>query len=117
MLSKKTQIWYFDFIMGVTIFTLILIVAFRFVTSNLYIPGKETNTILSEANVLSDSLLTPGVPANWTQDLVEIPGIVDENNALNITKLGYLVNLTNNNSNHVKNLFDITSDFLIYFED
>ncbi len=116
-MNKKNQIWYFDFIMGVTIFTLILIIAFKFVTSNFYIPGKETNNVLSEAEKLSETLLTMGIPTNWTEDTVLIPGVVDKGNILNTTKLQYLINLTNKNSNKVKNLFGIKSDFLVYFED
>lgn len=115
--NKKTQIWYFDFIMGVTIFTLILIVAFRFVTSDLYIPGKETNAVLTEARRVSETILTSGIPVNWSEDTVLIPGIIDEGNVLNITKLEKLINMTNKSSNKVKQLFGIKSDFLVYFED
>jgi len=117
LFNKKSQIWYFDFIMGVTMFTLILIVAFRFVTTDLYIPGKETSVILTEARRVSETLLTPGIPGNWSEDTVFIPGIIDEGNVLNLTKLEKLINMTNKSSNKVKQLFGIKSDFLVYFED
>jgi hypothetical protein len=113
---KKTQLWYLDFIFAVTMFTLILIMGFRYIANSHLIPGKETDSVLLEADIISQSLMTSGIPVNWTVDYVIVPGITTHN-ILNLTKIESLKNLTCSNYTHLKYMMGIKSDFIIYFED
>lgn len=116
MFKNKSQIWYMDFVMGVTIFTLIVILAFKFLSDTTYIPGKETNYVLIDSDKISNSLLTPGVPPNWTQEYVVAIGIMSKSNVLNTTKLDFFKNMTIKDYENVKYLFGVESDFIIFFE-
>jgi len=112
----KSQLWYFDFILGLTIFTLILLVSYRYIGNSYVISGKDVNSVMSESNKLSETLMTSGLPTNWTQDNVVSIGIVTDN-VLNITKLDQFKNMTNSDYTNVKNMFGLRSEFIVFFHD
>ncbi len=116
-LKKKSQIWYIDFIIGVTIFIVILIVAFKFLSLKYLEPEKEMSQIIREGEKISNYLMTPGIPFNWSQEQVVVIGIVSENNEINLTKLDQLKNMSKDDYTKVRFLFGIKSDFLLFFED
>jgi len=115
LLKTKSQIWYMDFIIALSMFTLFMIFSFKYITDTTIIQGKETHFMLDEADSLSEALMTEGIPSNWTVDYVITPGIIS-NNQLNLTKLENLANLTNEDYDNVRNIFSMTSDFIIYFQ-
>lgn len=115
-LLNKSQIWYFDFILALSIFVMILVLGFRYVINSNYYEGKEVNNIIFETSILSDTLMGPGLPINWTaQDVISI-GIVDEN-TLNLVKLERLNNFSIDDYTGIKHVLGINSDFLVYFTD
>ncbi|MBN1502429.1 hypothetical protein JW930_02715 [Candidatus Woesearchaeota archaeon] len=114
--QTKSQIWYTDFIMATTMFLLVLVLSFHYITTNYIITAKETNQVVVEADKLSASLVSPGIPANWTNESVVSIGIAADS-VLNITKLSYLWNMTSTHYETTKYTLGIKSDFLIYFQD
>jgi hypothetical protein len=70
-----------------------------------------------EAKTLADSLVTPGYPYDWNPASVQRIGISKEGNVLSMQKLQLFHNMTSANYSHVKALFDMRSDWGIYFMD
>ncbi|MBN2368322.1 hypothetical protein JXC34_04845 [Candidatus Woesearchaeota archaeon] len=113
---KKSQIWYMDFILGLTLFLLIIVIAFRFVTTSHIYTGKETSLVLAESDKLSGILMSTGIPATWTPQDVVIFGLMQENNVLNTTKLEYFQNMSLDDYEDMKLKLSLNSDFILYFQ-
>lgn len=112
--KKKAQVWYMDMVLGLTIFTLISILAFKYISERQSL--EDTNNAPAEAQRISEFLMSEGIPQNWTAEDVRAIGIISSGNEINLTKLGYLANLTASDYYNVKSVFGIKSDFIIYFE-
>jgi hypothetical protein len=113
---KKSQIWYFDLILGISIFVLILAFAFQFISHNYMYQGKEINLVLMESEKLSSNLMSSGIPENWNVSNVIIMGVLDSG-IINETKLTLFYNITNDNYELAQQILGIKSDYLIYFKD
>ncbi len=116
MKQTKAQLWYLDFIIGVTLFVIILIVSFRYVTTNV-LSGKEASHAPIDADKISEYLVSEGIPKNWTEDDIVIIGITSGDNMINLTKVELFKNMSQSDYNNVKFLFGISSDFIISFQD
>ena len=112
---RKAQLWYFDFIVGATIFLLSIVIALRYVTTDYYIKIRESNILVDEANRLSSSLMTTGIPNNWTRENVVSIGIANEDKSINLSKLEELKEIDNDYLK-LKSLIGIKNDFMISFE-
>ncbi len=112
-LLKKSQIWYIDLSVALSIFLIMLVFSFKFL-SETYIFEKDNNMI-SEADRLSAKLMTPGIPENWTNEDVISIGLTRENK-LDTSKINYLINLSKESYPNVKAILSIKSDFIIFFE-
>jgi hypothetical protein len=115
--TRKAQIWYMDLIIAIGIFLIILIIAFRFLTSDYVTEEKRGSETFFEAEKLSEYLLSPGIPEDWNETNAVIYGITSGGNILNLSKLEMLKNISGNDYENAKFRFGINSDFLIYFVD
>lgn len=70
-----------------------------------------------EAKTLADSLVTPGYPYDWNPSNVQRIGISQGGNDLSMQKLALFHNMTSANYTHVKSLFNMRSEWGIYFLD
>lgn len=108
----KGQIWYMDFILGLTLFIIILIVSFKYMSSSVVLQNEEDLTY--EADRLSGALMRPGIPINWTPSTVLSIGLVDEQ-VLDPAKVAYFANLSNEDYGNTKVLLGVQPDYLVYF--
>jgi hypothetical protein len=114
---KKAQVWYLDFIIGLSLFILISVLAFKYISVRFSDAEAEKGKIWDDAYRLTDSLLSPGIPSNWTrQDAVSL-GISSDTNVLDMDKLERLKNFTKDGYDRTKLIFGIKSDYLVHFED
>lgn len=113
----KSQIFYLDFLLGLSIFLIIFLIAI-----NLTLKEKNNDSIiLREAEKLSNYLLSEGIPKNWSNETlyneeVIFLGILS-NESLDINKLNNFILLCDQNYSYVKNSFSLKSDFYLFFED
>jgi hypothetical protein len=103
-----------DFILGATVFILILVLAFKYVNTERISPYSD---LIYDSDRISSNLMSAGIPHDWTEDNVVIVGLVSSGNILNITKLEQLDAMAEDDYNKLKNLFGIGNDFLISFYD
>jgi hypothetical protein len=108
--NKKGQVWTADFIVGLLLFVLMMLVSIKIVF-DMY-PSQDSLIVYRDAVHLSDNLLSEGYPANWSTNLndVILPGVA-ENNRINNTKLSNFNNITYNKA---KTLMHVTSDYIFF---
>ncbi|MFT4309240.1 MAG: hypothetical protein ACMXYL_02015 [Candidatus Woesearchaeota archaeon] len=103
----KGQSNFVDFIIALGIFLIILFVFISFNQSN-----KIDYSMTGEALMISDSLLSPGIPSNWTETEYYRPGLL-EDNKLSTEKWEMFYNIMITNSSGLKSKYTLLSDFMI----
>ena len=111
---KKGQAWGFDLILASMIFIFAILGFYMFVF-NYSVDGEETfNNLIYEGQLVADSLLGEGHPIDWNETNVVTIGIMSENK-INETKLNRFYNLTINDYDKTKRLFNVKYDYYINF--
>ena len=90
------------------------IIAYYNMSSNLNYGKTNLEEILSDGKYISSSLLSGGIPANWTNDSVVKIGLTDEDYRLNHEKLVKFAELPYSKS---KSRFSTGLEYFIFFED
>lgn len=107
---KKGQMLFPDFLLGLTIFLIVMAISGKLIVD--MTADNKFEQAYKENLQVSESLLTTGMPTNWTKDNIIIPGIVNDQR-LNITKLEEFEKLDYELS---KTLLNTKSEFLFYFK-
>jgi hypothetical protein len=102
--------------MGLSIFTLMIFLVFKFTSIGFVGSQQPKATVIEDAQILSESFLSTGVPLNWTEENVISIGILSETNSLDLIKLMRFQNLTLTDYSRSKFIIGIKSDYLFYFE-
>lgn len=108
---KFGQIWTIDFIVGLMLFIVIILVAIGII----YRANEAQTDVgsVTEAARVSQILLSQGYPSSWNNQTVIIPGILEEGKVSRISKykleqfdaIGY---------GRAKTLFGISGEYLFY---
>lgn len=108
---KKAQIWTVDFILGVSMFVLLLVTGLSLFLSI----NTDTNfeDATREAIYVSNILMSEGSPSNWNSSTVISPGLLSDG-VLNNTKLEYFSEF---NYDELKSFFALRNDFSFFFRD
>ncbi|MBD3203093.1 hypothetical protein GF327_02265 [Candidatus Woesearchaeota archaeon] len=114
--KKKAQIWYTDFILGLTIFLIVFLISLKYVSDNSYTKKDELKDMVLSLNSVSESLMSQGIPGSWNENNVISIGITNGNYILNVTKLSLFYNLTMLDYEHTKSLLQTKYDFLVFFK-
>ncbi len=112
--NTKAQIWYADFIIGVLIFIVVLVVFFVQLSNIEEKESSKINELLVEASRLSDSLLSSGSPDNWNKDDVIRIGVTNNNQRINETKWE---ELTLMNYSEIRSRLRAKKEFFFFLED
>ena len=91
---KKAQVWYTDFMVGILIFFIVIMIYYQYAHNLEQDPVQTTSDLLMDAKSISSSLITQGSPADWDQTNVEIIGLTDGNQRLVQEKLDMFFNMT-----------------------
>ncbi|OIO65408.1 hypothetical protein COY28_02010 [Candidatus Woesearchaeota archaeon CG_4_10_14_0_2_um_filter_57_5] len=109
-MHKTAQTWTLDFIVSVALFMLTLLLVARLLTNTLEEPTFPRMS--RDAMVISSHLMSEGIPSNWTNDTVIIPGLLS-NGQLNTTKWAQLHDLPYDT---LKDLFHTPYDIALYLQ-
>lgn len=116
MKCKKAQAWGFDIMIAAGIF-IFGIIAFFLYTLNY--PTEEEgklDSLLYEGDIVAESLLSEGIPENWTSQAVSKIGLL-KNNTINQNKLEQFYNLSSNEYPRTKSLFGIKYNYFVNFSE
>jgi hypothetical protein len=113
MIPRKAQVWYTDFMVGVLIFSIVVVSYFYYVEHTEYSDDALVNYLISEAKTISNYLVTEGYPANWTSANVSTVGITDGNHRINE---GKLQDFNSWGYEERRSYLHTTKDYYFYFE-
>jgi hypothetical protein len=109
IINKRGQNWYIDFSISIVIFVIALIMVLNFLPNT----NKEKfENVMIESEMISDMLMSEGVPVDWDDTDVLIPGILTDNK-LDIEKLGNLYSMEYITA---AEKFNAVNKFYIYFQ-
>ena len=112
--SKKSQVWYLDFMVGFFIFITIIVVFYQYYGNFVDESEAEWQEIIIDSKAISSALISAGYPAGWTNDTVSVIGVTDGNYRINLTKMQRLKNLT---YKEAKNIMRTRFEFYFFIED
>lgn len=81
------------------------------------IEEKTLQNLIRNAEIVSDNLVSPGIPLDWTTTDVLLIGITDEEKRLRVEKLEQFDNLALNNYSKSKKLLSTKNNYYVFFED
>jgi len=87
MRGNAAQVWYTDFMVGVMIFSVVIISYFYYVEHTEYSDETLMSSLVAESKSITDSLAGQGYPLNWSSANVSTVGITDGNFRINPSKL------------------------------
>ena len=108
------QVFYGDAFIGFAIFAVAVVAFFSLSSNSSFSERPVLDSLISNAESVSDSLITEGFPPDWTPDMVNIVGLTDGSYRVNYTKVSMLYNMSYNSTN---NLFGANANYLIFFKD
>lgn len=112
MISKKSQIWFTDFVIGMLIFSFMLVTYYIYM-ANLPVGNKDNiDLYIENSKTLSSALLSSGSPYDWNNETVEVIGIANKNYEVNVTKL---IEFSNINYNQTKRYLGTNYDYVMFF--
>ncbi|MBN2112077.1 hypothetical protein JW707_03175 [Candidatus Woesearchaeota archaeon] len=112
--KKKAQVWYLDFMVGLIIFTIMVVVYYQYSGNFSGEDESDWEEMMVDSNSISSSLMSAGLPSNWTEGNVTLLGITDGKYRINETKLWQFENMSYADA---KNLFRTRFDFYFFLED
>jgi len=116
-ISTKSQVWYLDYIIGIFIFTICILLFFKFIPNIDHQELDSINEVYLDARTVSNSLATAGYPNNWTNETVERIGITNGNNVISSEKLKEFKKMVDTDYKKTRTLFNLRSDYVVYFTD
>ena len=113
MKNLKSQVWYLDFVLAISIFVLLLIIYFTYTLNLSKQDTKVLNDLITNLKSMSSSLILEGYPDNWNNDDVQRLGLTNNNQRIDENKLGQFLNISYNTR---KTLFNTQYDYFIFFK-
>ena len=92
--TKKAQVWYIDFMVGIMIFIIVIVIYFEYINN---LSEREENIVddlIINSKAISNSLVSEGYPSDWNSTNVVRIGITDNNQRINKTKLERYINMS-----------------------
>lgn len=111
--SRKSQVWYIDFMVGLFIVSMIIFVFFRYYGNLIDESDSEWQELIIDSKAISSYLVSSGAPADWTNDTVEVIGLTDGNYRINFTKLSRFANMS---YKQAKDLMRTRFDFYFFLQ-
>ncbi len=111
-ITNKAQVWFMDFVIAMTIFSLVLVLYYTYTTN---ISKQDTivrEDLISDAKTIASSLTSSGYPFGWNSNNVIRIGLTDSNNKLDSAKFREFTEIGYNRS---KRLIGIISDYFVFF--
>lgn len=106
-MTEKGQANYIDFVLALGLFLLMLFIFINFNQTQ-----RNSYIVADEALMISDAILSEGIPSNWNESSYYRPGIIT-NNKLNETRWTTMESLMTTNSTELKKRYSILSNFMI----
>lgn len=111
---RKAQAWGFDVIIAIGIFIFGLVVFFLYTINYPNGEYEKLDELLYEGNIVADSLLSTGIPENWTTASVSKIGILT-NNKIDHDKVEEFYEVSSTQYLRARSLFGIKYNYFVNF--
>lgn len=111
--SKKSQVWYVDFSIGLLIFMVAITGYIAYTYSESVEQRGDLSELIIDAKVLTSSLISAGYPIDWNESSVVRLGITDGDHRLMPEKLDKFNNLSYATRG---DLMGTTKDYYFYLQ-
>jgi hypothetical protein len=108
-MALRAQTWSIDYMAAMLIFIVAMVLSIKLLTNLNENAGFDDTK--REAQRLSEIFNSEGVPAQWTNETVIRPGLIDDD-LLSASQVGALMNMS---YNHTRRILNIKGDFYIEF--
>jgi len=112
MRYAKSQMWSSDFVIGFFIFSLMLVAYYTYTTNLSKQDAVVVGDLVSEAQIVSSSLMSEGLPSNWDSSTVTRIGITDKSNRIDLDKF---IDFNQLDYNDTKKMLGTVYDYFLYF--
>ncbi|PIN88853.1 hypothetical protein COU60_05525 [Candidatus Pacearchaeota archaeon CG10_big_fil_rev_8_21_14_0_10_34_76] len=112
MKTKKAQAWGFDLIIASVLFILGIVIFFVYTINTSQQAQDKIDELDYQGNLIAEDLMSEGSPADWNVENVQKIGILT-NNKINNSKLENFYQLSDQNYQKTKSLFDIKYDYFM----
>ncbi len=113
-MKRRSQIWYTDFIIGLMIFVIVVMIYYGYAYGVNSSPGEKTDDLIMEAKSISSSLISRGSPSDWNQSNIEVIGITDGNQRIVQEKLDAFADMSYEDT---REIFRTPYDYYFYLRD
>ncbi len=114
-MNKKGQAWGVDLMVGVIIFTIGVFIFFIYSINYSPYSDEKFEKIYSEAEMISENIMSEGSPTSWNFSSVMRIGLLTENK-LDQEKIDRFYNLSIEDYNLTKRLLNAKNDYFIKIE-
>ncbi len=113
---KKAQIWSIDLLVAVIIFLSAIIFFYKYGVAELMDNDADIDYLLQDGKLISNYLLSEGIPENWTADNVTLIGLTDGSARINPQKVMAFSNISMDNYGLSRRLLSSSNDYYVFFE-
>ena len=104
--------WSSDFVIGFFIFSLMLVAYYTYTTNLSKQDTIVVGDLVSEAQIVSSSLISEGLPSNWDLNTVTRIGFTDKSNRIDLDKF---IDFNQLDYNDTKKMLGTVYDYFLYF--
>lgn len=113
MIKKKGQIWSFDLMVAITIFSIGFLIFYFYAFNNPNESKEIIENLKYDGKIISNYILSDGSPENWNStNLIKIGILTD--NKINQTKLEQFYNFSQTNYSETKKMFNTKYDYIFF---
>lgn len=109
-MKRKGQLWYADFILGMMIFTITIVITLTYASNNYLMKAQHQVSSIESGKIMTEFLMSEGNPKGWTRDNVTKIGITDNNYRINGSKFNELAVYTDENYILSKSLLGVPNN-------
>jgi len=110
---KKSQVWYTDFMIGIFIFSIVVIIFYTYAHNAEQDPKVIISDLSVDAKSISGSLVSEGYPSNWTSENVVVIGLTDGKQRIVPSKLYMFADM---DYYHTKTMLRTNYEYYFYIE-
>jgi hypothetical protein len=115
--KKRGQLWSIDLVIAVIIFLMGLFFFYKFAFTTQTTQADTLNDLTLHAEIVSSFIMSPGDPADWTNETVNSLGITDGNFRLQQDKVQRFFNMMPDEYNRTRRLLSTSKHYQIRFVD
>ncbi len=111
---KTAQAWGIDLAVAMIIFTFGILIFFFYAINRPNEAKENIDSLSYDGEVIADSILSKGYPDNWNTTNIGTLGVLSDNK-VNETKLEYFYNLSAEDYNRTRALFNTRFEYYLSF--